>query len=165
MNAIDIILILILAYALFEGFREGLVVQACSIVGIAIGIWCGAHYGDALANFLQIEGEYSSIWGFIIAVIITILIVGVAARVARKVLRFAGLGIVDRLLGMFISLCKTLLILSLLLSAFGFINSNINMVNSNTLAKSKLYHPIVKITNWATPAWNWTLEQFEVKEA
>ncbi len=165
MNVIDIIIILILAYALFEGFREGLVVQACSIVGIAIGVWCGAHYGDALANFLQIEGEYSSVWGFIIAVILTIIVVSIAARTARKVLRIAGLGAVDRILGMTISVCKVLLILSVLLSAFGFINSNINIVSSNTLAKSKLYHPIVKITNWATPAWHWTLEQFEQEEA
>lgn len=165
MNVIDIILILILAYALFEGFREGLVVQACSIVGIAIGIWCGAHYGDVLAEFLQIEGEYSSVWGFIIAVIVALFLVSVAARVARKVLRFAGLGIIDRILGMAISLCKSLLILSVLLSAFGFINSNLNIVNSNTLANSRLYQPIVKITNWATPAWHWTKEQFKAEEA
>ncbi|MFI3248546.1 MAG: CvpA family protein [Rikenellaceae bacterium] len=161
MNAIDIIILLILAYALFEGFREGLVVQACSIIGIAIAIWCGAKYGDWIAALFQIEGEYSSTWGFVITLILAIILVGIAARLARKVLHFAGLGVVDHLLGMVISVVKYLIVMSLVLSAFGFINSNIEMVSSNTLAKSKFYQPIVNVTNWATPAWNWTLQQFE----
>lgn len=159
MNVIDIIIVLILAYALFDGFREGLVVQACSIVGIAIGIWCGARYGDSLAHLLGIEGSYSSVWGFVIAVVLSILFVGIAARVARKVLHFAGLGIMDRILGMTISAIKSLIIMAALFSAFGFINSNVELVSSNTLANSRLYQPIVNITKWATPAWDWTLEQ------
>ncbi len=165
MNVIDILTLLILAYALFEGFREGLVVQACSIVAIAIGIWCGVRYGDSIAHFLQIKGEYSFVWGFVIVLILAVLFVGIAARVARRVLRFAGLGVVDRILGMVISLCKSLIVLSLLFSAIGFINSNVEIINSNTLANSKFFRPIVNITSWATPTWNWAREQFEEGEA
>ncbi len=159
MNIIDIIILLILAYALFEGFREGIVVQACSIVGIAVGIWCGSKYGDTIANFLQIESDYSSTWGFIITLIVAILLVGIVARIARQILHFAGLSAVDKILGMALSLFKYVVIMSLMLSAFGFINSNVELVNSNTLAKSKLYQPIVNTTKWATPAWNWTVNQ------
>ncbi len=164
MNVIDIIIILVVIYALFEGFRDGLIVQACSIVVIAISIWCGARYGDLVASTLQISGEYSAVWGFVIAVILAIIAVSVGARIAKKVLHLAGLGPLDRLLGMLISLAKNLLIMSVLLSAFGFVNSNIKMVSNDTLSKSKFYQPIVNITNWATPAWDWTLEQLEIEQ-
>ncbi len=165
MSVIDIIIVLILAYAIFDGFREGLVVQACSVVGLLISVWVGMRYGDLVARFLQIDGDHSSVWGFVIVVLLAILLVGVAARLARKILRFAGLGIVDRILGVAISVIKTLVIMSLLFSAFGFINRNVEIVNNNTLANSKLYRPIVDLTNWATPAWDWTKAQFENVEA
>ncbi len=164
MNVIDIIILLVVAYALFEGFREGIVVQACSIVGIAIGIWCGAQYGDALASLLQIEGEYSSVWGFVIAVILAIVVVSVAARLARKILHFAGLGVIDRILGMGLSLVKYLLIMSVLFSAFSFVNSNVEIVSSNTLAKSRFYQPVISVTSWLTPTWNWTLDKLEIDQ-
>ncbi len=165
MNVIDIILILLLAYALFEGFREGLVVQGCSFVGIAIGIWYGARHGDSLAKFLQIDGEYSSVWGFVIAIILAIIVVTIGAQVARRVLQMAGLGVLDRVLGMALSLFKMVIILSLLLSAFSFVNKNIEIISSNTLAKSQLYRPIVNVTKWASPAWQWTKEQLKQEEA
>ena len=45
LNSIDLIVCLILLLAVWNGWRQGLVVQVCSLAGIVIAIWLAAHYG------------------------------------------------------------------------------------------------------------------------
>ncbi|MFI3305983.1 MAG: CvpA family protein [Rikenellaceae bacterium] len=161
MNLLDIIILVILAYALYEGVREGLIIQGLSLVGIAIGVWFGAQYGSEVVSLFGISGEYSAVWGFIITLIITMVLVAIAARLIRGVLKFAGFAFLDNILGALLSICKYLLILSMLFSAFDIVNNAFTIVDDKEFEKSKMYRPIANISHWATPAWSWTQQQFE----
>lgn len=161
MNVIDIIILIILAYALYEGVREGLIIQGLSLIGIAIGVWLAARFGGDAVAWFGIRGEYSAVWGFIVILILTIVLVAIVARLIRGVLRFAGFAFLDNILGAVLSICKYLLILSMLFSAFDIVNNAFTMVDDKEFERSKMYRPIANISHWATPAWSWTQQQFE----
>ncbi len=159
MTIIDIIISIILIYAIFTGFREGIIIQACSIVGVVAGIIFGVKYGTVAASLFGITSQYNHIWGFIIVLILTAISVSIAANFARKVIHFAGFGLFDAMLGVALSLAKYLLILSLLFSAFDMVNSTFSIIPPQNLAKSTLYRPITNLSSWIMPAMEWGQQQ------
>ncbi|MFI3303688.1 MAG: CvpA family protein [Rikenellaceae bacterium] len=161
MNIIDIVTLTILAFALYSGAREGLIIQTLSFIGIAIGVYFGAKQGEYVASIFGISGDYSSVWGFVIVLFITIIAMGIAARLIRGVLKFAGFGFLDIILGAIMSSCKYLLVLSFVFSAFDSVNLSYTIVEHKDIERSKLYRPIANFSKIITPAWDWTQEQFE----
>ena len=69
----------------------------------------------------------------------------------RAVFRFAGLGIVDTLLGVVFSVLKMLLIVSVLYSWLGSMNKNYKWVSKQTIEQSHWYEPVAGITDKLTP--------------
>ncbi len=161
MNVFDIIVIVILIYAAYNGVREGVIIQVCTLLGIALGLYLGDTYCDEAAQLFAIKGEYSSMCGYAIVVIASILVVCLGAYMLRNVLRAAGMGIFDRILGVVLSLCKYLLILSILFTIFEALNGVFNFVSQSSLDSSMLFRPIVNLTQWITPAWDWTQGQIQ----
>ncbi len=164
MNTIDIIILFILAYAVFRGVRDGLIIQGLAIVGIAVGMWFGGKFGDVLAKLIGIKGEYSSLWGFLIVLFISIVAVAVGARLLRKVLHYAGFGLLDVILGAALSVCKFLLILSVLFTAFDYVNKIYSVADKKIIDNSLFYRPIANITEWVDPAWDWTQKHLNLKK-
>ena len=64
MNAIDLIVCLVLALAVWNGWRQGFVVQVCSLAGVVAGIWLAAHYGGRVGAWLELDGEFAAAGGF-----------------------------------------------------------------------------------------------------
>ena len=93
MNAIDLIVCLVLALAVWNGWRQGFVVQVCSLAGVVAGIWLAAHYGGRVGAWLELDGEFAAAGGFAAVLVAVVLAVAVAARLVRRLCRFAGLGI------------------------------------------------------------------------
>ncbi|MFI3281994.1 MAG: CvpA family protein [Rikenellaceae bacterium] len=152
MNYIDIIVLVILAIALFSGFKQGIISQLCSIVGIIIGIWLAIHYGAAVGEMLNINSDYAFIAGMVILFLVFMIAVALVSRVLKGLFKFVGLGIIDGILGAALSVCKYALILSLLFGAFDGINKQLDIVNKQTLDESKLYHSIIGVSDKIFPA-------------
>lgn len=161
MNILDIIIIVICVYALYSGAKDGIVVQVCTILGILLGLHFGGVYCDSAAQMCGITGKYSSAWGYAIVVILSILAVSGVAYILRQVLKIAGLGIVDNILGAALSLCKYLLIMSFLFSIFEVANSAFDIISPKELSQSRLYDMVVSLTSYFTPAWEWTQAQIK----
>ncbi len=159
MNIIDLIVFIALALAVIDGWRQGLIVQVCSLLGIICGIWVATRYGGAVGEFLKMGEDYASIGGFIAVFVVVIIAVSILSRIIKKLFSFVGLGIIDILLGIFLSVCKIALILSLLFSAFNGINKEMNIVSKSTIANSKLYKPIIGLSDQIFPALDWTQKQ------
>ncbi len=159
MNAIDIIILLILAFAIYEGARNGLIIQAVSVVSLFFGVWLGMSMGSFVAGLLGISGSYSSMWGFIIVLLLTLILLTVAGRLLRKLMQFVGFGLLDKILGAALSVCKFLIVLSLVFTTFDFINHSYMLVEHKQIEASTLYRPIANISKLATPVWDWAQTQ------
>lgn len=162
MNILDIIIIGILLFAIYSGFKDGVVLQIGSIVSIFLGLSLASVFSEEVASLCSIGGEYRATWGFLIIMIATFILMGIVGFVIRKFLKALGLGMVDIILGIVLSICKYALIMSFLFSSFNILNESFEIVPRRQLEESKLYYPISGLTKWAVPAWDWTQKQFNI---
>ncbi len=159
MNYIDIIVLITLAFAIFNGWRKGAIVQICSLVGIVIGIWLATMYGAQVGAMLHMGEDYLSIGGFLVVLVGVLIGVAVLSRLIKRLSGVVGLGGLDVILGIALSICKFGLILSVLFSLFDAFNNKTNIVSVEILDDSKLFRPIANISDSIFPALDWTQKQ------
>lgn len=164
MNAVDLIVCLILALALWNGWRQGFIVQICSLGGIVVGIWLASRFGTEVGGWLHLDEEVAAAGGFVTVLIAAILVVAIAGRLIRRLFHFAGLGLADSLFGAVVSVAKYLLILSVLFSAFDRLNVDYSLVGPRTIEHSRSYRPIMRLSESLFPFLEWVGDQVPVKE-
>ena len=151
MNVFDLIIYLALAWAVFNGWRKGFLLQLVSFVAIAAAIYCAIKYGVEAGAMLGLEGTTASIAGFLAIFLAAIIVVTVAGHLLRAVLRFSGLGAMDVVLGVLFSVLKVGLIVGVMFSWFTTINNNYSLVEEQTIEESRWFEPITSMTDKLTP--------------
>lgn len=163
MNTIDLIVWIVLALAVWSGWRQGFVVQVCSLAGIVAGIWAAARYGAAVGGWLRLDETIAAPGGFVVVLVAVVLVVGIAARLVRGVFRFAGLGVADIVLGIAVSVFKYLLVLGVLFSAFDTLDEDDVFIAPRTIEESKFYRPLIRLSGTLLPFAEWVGEQARQK--
>lgn len=151
MTILDIILIIPLIFALYKGFQKGFFFQLGGIVGIAIGVWLAFRMSDQVGTWLGLDPQISYYVAFILIVLLVLILMGIISFFLSKIFNFVGLGFLNKLGGVIVSLLKTTLILGILLMAFNRLNKYTEMVSPHHIDNSYLYSPIVKTTNYMLP--------------
>ncbi len=159
MNIIDIIILIFLAVGLVLGLKDGAIRQVGTLAGIIVAIFLAKGFGSTVASILGITGQYANIWGYAIVLIASLIVVGLVAKLLRKIVSAVGLGAIDRLAGGVLSLFKYALILSVLFSLFDLVNKPMNIVSEKTIASSKLYTPVVSTSSYILPAIDYLSDQ------
>ena len=157
MNTLDLIVCLVLALAVWNGWRQGFVVQICSLAGIVAGIWIAARFGAQVGGWLRLDDEVAAAGGFVTVLVAVILVVAIAGRVVRKVFHFAGLGVADTLLGIAVSVLKYLLV-------FDALNEDYCLVGPRTIERSKSYKPVRWLSESIFPFLEWVGERVPRQE-
>jgi membrane protein required for colicin V production len=117
-NAVDILILVVLAFTSFAGFRQGFILEVAGILGAvaALGV-ARLEYVDARTILEQFAAR--SPWLTIVAYLVVFLVVwGAIIIVARKIrllVRLMMLGWLDRLGGAVIGLVQGALLVALLL--------------------------------------------------
>lgn len=151
MNFFDLLVYLVLAVAVWNGWRKGCVVQLCGLAGLVIAVWLAARFGPEVGHFLKFEGQVAAPGGFIIVLLVALCAAAIVGRAIRKLLRFAGLGFVDVVAGIAVAVVKYVLLLSVLFSAFERLNTDFHFVEPQTLEQSKTYRPVLRVAEWVFP--------------
>lgn len=160
MNVFDIIVYLALAWAVFNGWRRGFLLQMMSLVATIAALYFAAQYGSELERILAINVGVEGVVGFIIIFVGALIITSIAGYILRAVFRFAGLGVADILLGILFSVAKLGLIVSVLFSWFASVNKNYDWVSKQTVEESRWFKPISEVTDKLTPYFNELTENF-----
>ena len=142
MNIFDIITAIVLAVALFAGWRKGFITQLFSLLGILGGIFISLSYGEAVGAFFGIGEAYAKVMGFIITFITTAVAATLLARVLTSIFSAIGLGSIDTLLGIVLSAIKYVLLLSVLFVTIERLNNNLGWIDSHHFEESKSFRPI-----------------------
>lgn len=164
MNAVDLIVCLVLALALWNGWRQGFVLQICSLAGIVVGIWLASRFGAEVGGWLRLDEEVAAAGGFVTVLVAVVLAVAIIGRLVRKLFHFAGLGLADILLGIAVSVVKYLLLLSVLFSAFEKLNVDYSLVGPQTIEHSRSYKPIQRFSESLFPFLEWVGDQVPLKD-
>ena len=159
MNTIDLIVCLMLVLAVWNGWRQGFVMQVCSLAGIIAGIWVASRYGAEVGAWLKLDETISAAGGFVVVLLAVVLLVAIAGRLVRKLCHIAGIGIADIVLGIAVSVLKYMLLLSVLFSAFDTLNEDYTLIGARTIEKSKSYKPVMRLSERIFPFLEWVGEQ------
>ena len=149
MNIVDIILAIILAWALISGLRKGLISQASSLVGVLIGVWVAFKFNDRLGEWIGVDVE--GVAAYVILFVAAVVLAWVMARFSRWILHGIGLGFVDKIGGALLSVVTCCLVLSLLLGLFRNINSQLKIVEPEVVDSSLFVGPIERVADFVFP--------------
>lgn len=146
MNYIDIIIIALLAWSLFRGFKNGLFIEVASIAALVFGIWGAIRFSGftqtKLVEFFDMQTQYIGLIAFAITFILIVVAIHFLANALDKLMKAVALGMVVRLLGVVFALVKTVLILSIVFVVLNTVNQKTSFLPDEKIEESKLYHPI-----------------------
>jgi membrane protein required for colicin V production len=117
-NAVDIIMLVLLALATFGGFRQGFILEIAGIFGAVVALAVARLEYSDVRTMLQQFAPHSA-WLTIVAYLLVFLVVWgaiiILARKIRSLLRLMLLGWLDRLGGALLGLVQGALLVELLL--------------------------------------------------
>ena len=163
-NFFDIVTLLVALWAVISGWRRGVILQLGSLAGILLSLYLAAHYGQEAGRLLHLGESWQTAGGFIVVALVTLIGVALLGRLLRKLFQFAGLGLLDILFGILISLTKWLLLLSALYTAFGALNRTLNLVEKEAFARSRTYYPVCRVAEVVMPHLEKVLEGADLEE-
>ena len=138
----DILLLILLAVGFVSGLVSGAVKQLLSLVAFVIGFIIACLYYQGLGEVLGSIVPVPTLCR-VVAFLLLWVIVPIVARLAGALLTsllddLFAMGLLNRLLGGILGVAKY----ALVLGAFIWFFSSINMIKEETMQESKLYKPL-----------------------
>lgn len=151
MNVIDIILAIILLYSIYQGFKNGLIVELCGILSIVVGFYLAYKLSDILAVKLFLTGSTGYVVSFIIIVIASVLAVVLSAKIVSKLLNMTGFGVINKVLGAAASLFKIALLAGVILTYLFAFNKESKFIEQKHIDSSKILPYVDNISSKVFP--------------
>lgn len=151
MNIFDLLVCVVLALAVWNGWRQGCIVQLCGLAGLIVAVWLAARFGPEVGRLCGFDESVAVPAGFAIVLLAALCVAALLGRSIRKLLHFAGLGFADVVLGIAVAIVKYLVLLGVLFTAFDRLNADFRFVEPQTLERSKTYRPILRVAEWVFP--------------
>ncbi len=147
MNYIDIILLLFLLYGAYKGFREGLIIEIATLVGLFLGVYAAIKYSyyteDLLKDFFDLSTKYISYIALAITFIVVIVAVYILGKILTKFIDVLSFGLLNKLLGTVLGIAKYFIIVGVLLLIVDALNSKFQFLSVETQNESHLYRPFL----------------------
>lgn len=138
MNALDMVIIVIIAFCLIRGVFRGLIKELSSIVGVFAGFYAAYTYYGFVAKPLSrwiSNTAYLNILSFLITFSLVFILVGIIGVIIKYLLNIAFLGWMDRICGAGFGITKGLLIVSVILIPLTtFLPGNAPVIKQSVLA-------------------------------
>ena len=136
---IDIIVLALLGWFGFKGFKNGLIYEIASILALILGCWAAKQFSEGVA--LMITGtKLAKPIAFVFIFFVVLLLVHLAGRLGSKVVKLVIPESVDRIFGMLFGCCKVLVVCSVLFYAF-------QMLDQKEILLKKEFNPVRKHRN------------------
>lgn len=155
MNIFDIVIGILLILGFYKGFKNGLILEVTSLLGLIIGIlgafYITTYHGTYIGQWLNWDEPYLKITTFIFSFILIVLIVAGIGKGLTKVIDYAALGFVNKLFGGVFGMLKFALILSILMLVFNAINNSTGLVDRDSLGASVFYPYLNEFSEFIWP--------------
>jgi membrane protein required for colicin V production len=154
MEFIDIILGGLLAYGLIRGLYKGLFAELASVVSLLVGIFVAVKFSAVLGNALEgmvDNPKHAKAVAFVILFAAVMLGLMLLAKTFTKLASWAGLGLLNRILGGLFGFIKVALILGVMLNFFQKLNANNTFAKKETLDNSIFFYPVLEVSNTLFP--------------
>ena len=163
MGLLDIILGVLLAFALYKGIRNGLFIELASLISLILGIYVAIKFSsfmkEILSGFVHWNPNTIQVVAFFLTFMLVVIGISIFAKIVTQVTDLAFLGWINKLGGGLFRVLKTVLIVSIVFTVFEKINYHNFLAKKETLDNSLFYNPIQKTAGYIFPSIkNWYQE-------
>lgn len=155
MSIIDIVIILLFIPFVFNGIKNGFLVQAASLFALFAGVWLASRFSLVLSGWaspvLKISPQALAIVFFVVIMVASILLFALVGKALKAVVKLALLSWLDRSLGAALAVVKGIIVSGLLIILFSFLNTKFGWVPEETLNSSFLYNPLKELAYTVFP--------------
>jgi membrane protein required for colicin V production len=156
MGLLDIILGVLLAFALYKGIRNGLFIELASLISLIVGIYFAIKFSsfmkEILSRFVHWNPNTIQVVAFVLTSIVIVVGISIVAKILTQVTDLAFLGWINKLGGGLFRVLKTVLIVSIVFTVFEKINYHNFLAKKETLDNSLFYNPIQKTAGYIFPS-------------
>ena len=146
MNFLDILFLIPLLFALYRGFRKGIIHMAASLGALLLGILGAIKFRPVFASLLDaifnISPDYINVIAFSVAFVTIVILVHLIAYLVERVIKAVALNLVNRLLGMGFGLLVTAFVISMILWPVNQVNAQRQIIKPERIEGSLLYKPL-----------------------
>jgi len=150
MEILDIIVLVLLVIGLITGMKDGLVKRVLGLVGLVAGLIIGKKIylsvAEKLMPFLGMSEKTTQIIAFALILIIVPLIFSLIAWLIGNLLKTAGLGWVNRLLGGIIGVITNALFVGLIFVGIESFDTHEVMLSKEKKEASLFFYPLYQST-------------------
>ena len=156
MNFIDILIIVPLGYAAWQGFKKGFIVELFTLLALLVGIYAGIHFSDWTAKFIResfgVEGKYLPVVAFTLTFLAVGAMVYFAGKMLERMIKVVNLSPVNKILGIVFGLIKMVYTLSIGIILLETYDERGDFIPENIKTESLLYQPIKTVASATIPA-------------
>ena len=152
MNLIDSICLIILIYGSYKGFKNGIIGEVLSLLGILLGVYLSKTYYLVVDKYLvtvfDSTNQLISLISVILIFTLTIIFSKILSKVITKTLNIMALGLLNKLIGSLFGLLKYLLILCIITFIFSKVNDFFVLIETNTIEETQIFSKIQEINDY-----------------
>ena len=158
MNFLDILIICLLIYAGWKGFKKGFIIELFTFLALFIGLYAGIHFSDLIAGFFieRFDMDPSSSTLPILSFVLVFLAIGAMiyflGKTLEKVVKVVQLSLLNKLLGVVFSILKMVFIVGVLLLLAESYDEKNEFVSQESKDASLLYYPFQNTVTTCIPA-------------
>ncbi len=149
---IDIIFIVVVIWAIINGFKKGLIIGVFSVIAFIAGLAAAIKLSTVVAGYIgkavRISDQWLPIISFAVIFLVVVLLVRLGAKLIQKSVELAMLGWINRLAGILLFVALYIVILSVIL----FYADQIDLIKPETKNTSVFYQYIEpfgpKVIDW-----------------
>ena len=149
MNVLDIIFLVPLLFALYRGFKKGLIHMIASLLALILGIAGAIKLRPVFASLLDglftIDPGHMNVIAFAVAFVAIVIVVHLVAFFVEKLVKAVALSFVNRLLGMAFGVLVTAFVISMILWPVNQVNAERQIIKPERIEGSLLYKPLSAI--------------------
>lgn len=146
MNILDIIFLVPLLFALYRGFKKGVIHMIASLAALLLGIFGAIKLRPVFASLLDsvfnISPDHMNVIAFAVAFVTIVLVIHLVAFLVDKLVKAVALNFVNRLLGMAFGLLVTAFVISMILWPINQVNAEKQIIKPKHIEGSLLYKPL-----------------------
>ena len=151
-HPLDILVVIALIYALYQGFTKGLIISLASLVGLVLGVWGALKFSGVTATFLDEKWEIKiPILAFALTFLLILISIYFLGKLLEKAINILALGFFNKAGGALFNAAKMAVILGVLFTISGKVNSKFELYEKTAIADAISYSYLASIQDQILP--------------
>ncbi|GHV69571.1 hypothetical protein FACS1894199_18460 [Bacteroidia bacterium] len=145
MKGLDIIILILLLYGAYKGFKKGLVVEIATLVGMILGVYIALKFSGLTAQLLEgyLDFKYTGQLAFTLTFVAVVFGVYFLGRLVTTMVNMLALGLLNRILGLVFGAGKICIVICVLLLIINMFDTHFGFFSEETKNSSFFYQPFL----------------------